>query len=240
MNTSWGIAYQASGRPERDLTLSRNIGFVLLAIALGGIAGPFIPAVRLEANYAFSRFQTKSTAKSTPTRVTFGKILGDTPVPTPASVQSSDGTFITPTNQEFSLVIPKIGINAPVIANVDPTKPESYDAALLQGVAHASTSYLPDQNGTVYLFSHSTNYDWFVKDLNAVFYLLKNLNVGDQVAIVYKRQKYSYTIRETKVVSPQDVSYLVPVVGKKNLILETCWPPGATTKRLLVFADLTK
>jgi len=146
----------------------------------------------------------------------------------------------TPQSNEFNLIIPKIGVNSPVIANVDPTSPATYDAALLAGVAHASTSFFPDQNGTVYLFSHSTSYDWFVKDLNAVFYLLKNLSVGDTVDIAYHGKTYTYSIREKKIVSPRDTSYLVPVVGQKSLILETCWPPGSTTERLLVFADLVQ
>jgi len=90
----------------------------------------------------------------------------------------------------------------------------------------------------VYLFSHSTNYAWFVKDLNAIFYLLKNLHTGDQIVLVYKEKVYTYALREKRVVSPTEVSYLAPVSGTRGLILQTCWPPGSTTERLLLFADL--
>ncbi len=32
---------------------TRRVGVGLLALALGGLSGPLLPAVRLEANYAF-------------------------------------------------------------------------------------------------------------------------------------------------------------------------------------------
>lgn len=229
MTSSWEVLYKHGKSPTKATVIIRpassgpsfrqTIGFVLLAISLGGFAGPFIPALRLEATYAISQvFPTP------------------TPTPTPEIVAPQPDPEL---ENQFQLQIPKIGVDAPIIANVDPSKPESYDEALLQGVAHASTSFLPDQNGTVYLFSHSTNYDWFVKDLNAVFYLLKNLTTGDEVAIQYKGKTYTYIIRETKIVSARDISYLIPTLGTKNLILETCWPPGSTTERLIVTAGLT-
>ena len=219
-------------KTRRSGSPARSVGFILLAIALGGIAGPFIPAARLEAFYWAQTAQTAMKPVQPASTGTASASAVASPLTAP------DGTPITPVNTDFSLIIPAIGVNAPVIANVDPTKPGQYDAALLQGVAHSSTSFMPDQDGTVYLFSHSTNYDWFVKDLNAVFYLLKNLKTGEAVDIMYKGHLYAYTIRETKIVNPRDISYLVPVVGTKSLILETCWPPGSTSQRLLVLADL--
>lgn len=216
----WVVVYQYPGtavvKPKRTHPWARRIGFVLLALGLGGFFGPLIPAIRLEAAYALYRV-----------------------IPTPTPPLASSGAD-APQSQEFTLIIPKIGVNSPVIPNVDPTNPGEYDAALLTGVAHSSLSFLPDGNGTVYLFSHSTNYDWFVKDLNAVFYLVKNLETGDTIQISYHGKQYTYTIRAKKIVSPKDISYLVPTVGVSSLILETCWPPGSTAERLLVFADLTK
>lgn len=219
---------------RRDV-FTHTIGLMILAVSLGGIVGPFIPTLRLETSYAISQAlgslharaaEAKPLPKSVP--VVFNPLL------------AADGSVITPVNQDFSLVIPKIGVNAPVIAGVNPASSTQYNPALLQGVAQASTSMLPDQNGTVYLFSHSTNYDWFVKDLNAVFYLIKNLQEGDLITLIYKGNEYTYRLRETRVVSPSEVSYLVPQVGQKNLILQTCWPPGSTTQRLLLFADFVQ
>lgn len=213
------------------------LGFALLAVGLGGFAGPFIPALRLESAYAVSQIQSRITYHVS--RITASSLPASAPTFINPMV-APDGSALTPVNTSFSIVIPAIGVNAPVIASVDPTSPATYDSALLQGVAEASTSFLPDQNGITYLFSHSTSYDWFVKDLNAVFYLLKDLKVGDYVVLYYQGKQYTYQISSTKIVNPKDISYLMPQSGKKGLILETCWPPGTTTDRLLVFADLVQ
>jgi LPXTG-site transpeptidase (sortase) family protein len=212
------------------------LGFILLALGLGGMFGPLIPALRLESAYAIAQASSYIEA-------TIHPILKEAPTLPPSApvvfnpLVGPDGSSIEPVNREFSIIVPTVGINAPVIANVDPARPDQYAAALLQGVAHASTSFLPDADGTVYLFSHSTNYDWFVKDLNAVFYLLKNLKEGDLMVIYYEGKQYAYKLRETRVVQPSEISYLVPTEGKKSLILQTCWPPGSTTERLMLFAD---
>ncbi len=206
---------------------------MLVAVSLGGIIGPFIPSIRLESSYYISQVGHALTKKQDPITML--------PPSVPVlynPLKTEDGSSITPINTEFSLIIPKIGINAAVIPAVNPANPGEYLEALQKGVAHASTSYFPNQDGTVYLFSHSTNYDWFVKDLNAVFYLLKNLEQGDVIVLYYKGTQYRYRLSETRVVGPDEISYLVPQTGKKRLILQTCWPPGSTSERLLIFADL--
>jgi LPXTG-site transpeptidase (sortase) family protein len=242
---NWEVIYQYTPTSPTEATViirplpkhrsfpTRTLGLALLALGLGGMIGPIIPTLRLESSYAVkqavaSAHASESAAKPLPKSVpvVFNPLV------------AADGSVITPINRNFSLVIPKIGVNAPVIANVNPAKEKEYDAALLKGVAQASTSMLPDANGTVYLFSHSTNYDWFVKDLNAVFYLVKNLKQGDLIVIIYKGKEYTYRLRETRIVAPTEISYLVPQTGKKGLILQTCWPPGSVSKRLLVLADL--
>jgi len=211
----------------------QTIGLGLLALALGGITRPSVPTIRLETGFIISQTKQYIASILTPKQelpksapVVFNPLLDEA------------GNAIVPSNEEFSLIVPKIGINASVIPAVDPTDSTSYDEALQKGVAHASTSFFPNENGAVYLFSHSTNYEWFVKDLNAVFYLMKNLDTGDLVILIYKGTRYTYSITEKRVVPPQDVSYLAPIEGKKMLILQTCWPPGSTTERLLVLADL--
>ena len=213
--------------------LFRKLGLGLLMVALGGLAGPFLPEARLEAGYLFSQIKTRSDLVLNPPKA----LPPAVPVVFNPLAQP-DGSLISPVDPNFSLIIPKIGINAKVISSVNPADPQGYLEALKSGVAHASTSFFPDQNGTVYLFSHSTNYDWFVKDLNAVFYLLKNLNEGDLIVISYKNKLYTYKLTAKKVVSSDQVSYLTGQPGVRSLILETCWPPGSTAERLLIFANL--
>ena len=210
-----------------------TIGLGLVALAFGGITHSVLPSLSKELGYQIPRAVTFVTAK----------FKQNKPMPTSVPMVFNplidpDGNVITPVSTEFSLIVPKIGINAAVIPSVDPTNSTAYDEALLEGVAHSSISYFPNENGAVYLFSHSTNYEWFVKDLNAVFYLIKNLNEGDLIVLIYKGTEYTYKLTEKRVVSPENVSYMAPIEGKRMLILQTCWPPGSTTERLLVFADL--
>lgn len=251
---SSGIIYyhdwQASLAPQTHVSRPSKAGYLfavgLLAVSLGGITGPFIPAIRMESQYrtiqaraaiqrfshvAMQQFNNVTMRKQAPTANPSARTVQFTPLTTP------DGSSIDPMDTNFGLVIPKIGVNASVIPAVNPTKPGEYLEALQKGIAHSSLSYFPDEDGTVYLFSHSTNYDWFVKDLNAAFYLLKNLDIGDRVVLFYKGKQYEYKITDKRVVSPEAVSYLVPEAGAKRLILQTCWPPGSTSERLLIFAD---
>lgn len=235
VNRTIGVA----NTPRRTLTfrmpvpMAQFVGLMLLAFGLGGILAPYTQNIRLEAAYIGGEI-----ARTYKEIVTPAKELPKSVPVVFEPLTTPDGASIDPVNKDFSLIIPKIGVNANVVANVDPTNYVKYDDALEHGVAHASTSFFPDENGTVYLFSHSTNYDWFVKDLNAVFYLVKNLDTGDSIVLFYKGNEYTYKVTSKKIVSPSDTSYLVPVMGKRSLILQTCWPPGSTTERLLIFANL--
>ena len=236
---NWEVIYQyepLSGS-KKVKPFHKHLAMGLIALSLGGMVGPLTPAIRLETGYWRQRIiasvrQSKTDATTRPLPASVPVIFNP--------LVTEDGASIDPINKEFSLIVPKVGINAPVLAGVTPADPGVYLEALKKGIAHASTSFLPDEDGTVYLFSHSTNYDWFVSDLNAVFYLLKNLSEGDLVVIFYKGKQYTYKLREKRVVKPTETSYLIPQKGTKTLILQTCWPPGSTTERLLLFADLVE
>lgn len=210
---------------------TKLLGVGMIALAIGGMSAPLLPRLRLESRYYLSH------AKSS--------LQGETLEPQKKAIpavfnplKQPDGSIIEPVSREFGLIIPKIGVNAAVIPSVNPTKPGEYIEALKKGIAHSSLSYFPDEDGTMYLFSHSTNYDWFVSDLNAIFYLLKNLKEGDLAVVYYKGTSYTYKITGKQVVKPSEIESLVPQAGAKKLILQTCWPPGSVAERLLIFADL--
>lgn len=214
----------------------RLTGSMLMALAVGGVIRPMLPTLQAETAYQASKLKvalsTKTEKPTKPLPVSVPKVFDP--------LISPDGLPIAPVSTDFGIVVPKVGINATVIPAVDPANPQDYEDALSKGVAHSSTSFYPDENGTVYLFSHSTNYEWFVKDLNAVFFLLKNLEENDTIVIVYQGKRYTYAVKEKRVVKPTDISYLAPAKGEKKLILQTCWPPGSTTERMLIFADLVE
>lgn len=213
---------------------SRQVGLILMLISFGALMSAVLPFAKLEAGYLAS--QVKYALSPPPIK----KPITPETKPEFDALVTPDSKPIVPVNNDFSIIIPKIGVNATVIPGVNPFNTTGYNDALKKGVAHSSTSFYPSENGTVYLFSHSTNYEWFVKDLNAVFYLIKNIEPGDYVVLMYMGNRYTYTVREKKIVSANAVSYLNPQKGSRNLILESCWPPGTIAQRMLIVADLTE
>ena len=144
---------------------------------------------------------------------------------------------IIPVNYEFAIVIPKIYANAPIISNIDPYDSKQYLPVLKKGVAHAKGTSFPGEGKTIYLFAHSTDAFYNVGTYNAVFYLIGKLQSGDEVDIYFKGSLYRYYVVSNKIVSPSAVDYLENQ-DKEILILQTCYPPGTTIKRLIVTALL--
>jgi len=144
--------------------------------------------------------------------------------------------IIQPADTEFGVVIPKIAANVSIVPDVDAADEEAYLKALTRGVAHAEGSAYPGEDGHVYLFAHSTDYWWNVGQYNAVFYLLYKLETGDEIDLFYEGKRVVYKVIGQKVIDPSQVEYLTRQSDEEFLTLQTCWPPGTTLKRLLVFA----
>lgn len=144
--------------------------------------------------------------------------------------------FLTPVDPNFSIVIPKIGANARILANIDPADEKIYLPALQKGVAHALGTAFPGEGGHIFLFAHSTDYFWNVGYYNAIFYLLYKLEKGDEVDLFYQGKRYTYRVLGKEIVDPSQVEFLTRKSNREFLTLQTCWPPGTTLKRLLVFA----
>jgi len=201
--------------------------FVPSAFLLGGVFGIlllFSPLIFMEARYRIGLLSKKQLNEEQ--KIGFAEII-----------HASDIGLLQPADTEFSLVIPKIGLNSRVLPNVNSDDKDEYHQVLKKGVAHAAGSYLPGQNGTIYIFGHSTDYIWNIPQFKAVFYLLKELEEGDEIDIFYQEKRYIYRVSDKKTVPASNLYYLKPKSGKEEVILQTCWPPGTTWKRLLVFAE---
>ena len=143
---------------------------------------------------------------------------------------------LIPLDSDFGIVIPKIGANAKVVANVNPFSSKEYQRALAQGVAHARGSSLPDELGNVFIFSHSSANFYEAGRYNSIFYLLNKLEAGDEIKLYYQNQPLVYRVAEIKIVPAGAVNYLKSGGGEQTLTLMTCWPAGTSLKRLLVIA----
>lgn len=148
----------------------------------------------------------------------------------------NDKKLDNPQDWEFNLMIPKIGVNSNVVANVDPNNKEIYYAALKQGLAHAEGTSFPDQNGTTYIFGHSSNLLWDANRDKAIFYLLKNLDKDDEIILFYKKHRFVYQVIKKDIKEPTQIPSYVQQTNEKLLVLQTCWPPGTAWKRLFIVA----
>ena len=112
--------------------------------------------------------------------------------------------------------------------------------ALKLGVAHAKGTGFPGGVGqNIYFFAHSTDSPINIIRYNAVFFLLRELESGDEIEVYFQGVKHRYAVFDKKIVEPTDTTYLMPLNegGIEQLILQTCWPPGTTLKRLLILAQ---
>lgn len=151
---------------------------------------------------------------------------------------------VEPVNTDFGIVIEKIEVNAPVVANVNPANYSEYIAALSKGVAHARGTAFPGstqaENNNVFLFAHSAIDALAAHRYNSVFYLLRKLEVGDRIATFYKGVRYDYIVFEKKAAQAGDVRYLTEPAKEPILTLQTCDPPGSSLRRLIVTAKLVE
>jgi len=146
---------------------------------------------------------------------------------------------IEPVNRDFSIVIEKIGVNAPIIADVSVTDEAAYLAALKEGVAHAITSKYPSDNpGNTYLFAHASVDFWKMGKYSKVFNLLRKLDYGDRIHIFYKGKTYVYEVTNKEVQKGWNTYPITRPVLEPVLTLQTCDPPGTTINRLVVTANL--
>jgi len=140
----------------------------------------------------------------------------------------------------YVLKIDKLGLQVPIILDVDGNNKEQYMKALEGGVAQMAKTALPGNSGNTVLFGHSSYYRNKPGSYKTIFAKLSNLSSGDKIVIASNDKTLTYNINEVKTVSPSDVSVVNQNSSGSKLTLITCWPPQTTNERLVVAADLIK
>lgn len=230
-------------RPEKiKFVALHSLGNFLVLMSLYGVAATFGPALYYELQLFIMKTRGVEFTVAAPA------VVAETSVTPSASVATHSPGFadilagnteqvLIPKDTEFSITIPKIGASAKVFSNTDPANPNEFLPVLQQGVAHAKGSVFPGMNGNVYLFAHSADTWWNVGRYNAVFYLLKNLAVGDEIIVFFENRRYNYVVTQSLVAEPTDLTFLTNMqTNSQQLVLQTCWPPGTTWKRLFIVA----
>lgn len=208
----------------------RGVGAGLVAFSILVMLVSFGPAIQKEILYLTGRSSVKENNPG------FGPLVETTEAERVNRVQKEAKAYEV--DSSFSVVIPKIGATSAIVANVDTNNEDDYRQALLKGVAHARGTYFPGQGKRIYLFAHSTDFNYNVARYNAVFFLLRNMEAGDKIIVFFADRKYLYEVKQKVIVSANDTSWLSGNSKDEELVLQTCDPPGTTWRRLLVLARL--
>ena len=207
--------------------LIRTFGAGLISFAILSLMFSFGPILREELDYKLGKKTIDVVSQDFSPQIAEAERI--------VAVQKEAQSFGL--SSYFSVVIPKISASSNIIANVDASDKDEYLDALKKGVAHAKGTYFPGQNADIFLFSHSTDSPLNFARYNAIFYLLKKLEKGDEIIIYFADKRYEYQVSDKFVTDSSDVSWLKSQQGEERLILMTCDPPGTTWNRLLVVAQ---
>lgn len=143
-----------------------------------------------------------------------------------------------PTSTEFGLVIPKLSINVPVVADVESDVPHIYFQKLRSGVAHYKGTAKPDELGNTVIYGHSSIIPGIERTpYDTIFVLIDKLAPGDPITLYWHNQRYLYQVQKVQIKSDQALEILDQAVTTPTLTLLTCWPPGTDLKRLIVTAE---
>src|SRR3972149_3565590 len=160
---------------DKKVLLVRTIGNFLILTSLAAMVFTFFPVLSATAKHQIEKFEGKkyeaAADASSPTQ-TFGSLLGN---------EDPSLNILIPKDPNFSIIVEKIGANAVVVPNVDPSNKQVYTEALKRGVAHALGTAFPGQPGVSYMFAHSTDTLFNVPRYNAIFYLLWDMKPQDKI-----------------------------------------------------------
>lgn len=154
-------------------------------------------------------------------------------VTTPVIVEPNVGNVVGP---DPKIIIPKIGVEAPVVYDEPRVDENSYQAALERGVVRLGNTANPGTNGNVVIGGHSSNNVFNPGNYKYVFVNLKQLQVDDIFYLHYEGVRYTYKVTvANKIIAPTETSVLNQTTTP-TVTLFTCDPPGTNVNRLIVQA----
>lgn len=242
-----GVIYDCSFSPlsgevvinfsSRRLKVVRKLSVGLISLGFAGIFLTIAPVVTQEVGSRISAVTSPNSVEVT----RFGELA--IAAQAQAAAEDAEKEYAKKFAQElgitdtrFYIYIPKIKAKAPIVANVNAGVEETFKEALKHGVAHSEGTSVPGK-GSTYLFAHSTDSPFTFQRYNAIFYQLHTINPEDQdeIYVFHNDKLYKYRVSEKHIVDASDTSWLAEN-GENRLVLQTCWPPGTSWKRLIVVA----
>lgn len=190
----------------------------------------FLPEIFSLSTTSTSRFTTKTSIAVTTT---------------PASGQQNQTSWQSLIarypNKNF-VFIPQFNVQAPLLT------PSSKNLSLIYDNLRKGVVLFPgsDNPGSGYsiILGHSSAYPWDPGDYRSVFSLLNELNYGDPFFVYYEGHIYAFKVVAKKTFIPLNknngltTEQALPKRNKPTVILQSCWPLGASTKRMAVQGEL--
>lgn len=134
----------------------------------------------------------------------------------------------------YRIVSSSINLDATVV------RPSSASYSLLNSALEKGSVYYPGSgtsgNGNMFIFGHSTSYQYVNNKAFQVFNKIKNLKKGDEIQVYDEKNVYTYIVREVKLVNANEE--LVSFSNTKDMLtLSTCNSFGEKTDRYVAEAD---
>lgn len=195
-----------------NLNKSSKIAIVGLAMTVFGLIG-IIPALYNSDSPALAASPTTSETASAPTEVVKEEVAPDSISGHPVRV-----------------VAPTVGVDMNVVDgfyNRDKNEWTLNDDKAMFGTM---TTEPNNKSGQTFIYGHATQ---------KVFGKLLNMHVGDQVEVYTSNgYKFTYTLKETAVVTPQNTGILA-YTGSPRLLLQTCVGTFSENRKFFIL-DFTK
>lgn len=144
--------------------------------------------------------------------------------PLPISVEN---LIVAPGAAIARLEVPRMNLDAIVVELADMDD----RANLNRGPGHVPGTAFPGMPGNVFIAGHRTTY-------GAPFGRIDELRNGDKIIFTTAEGKQVYTVYETKIVEPTDLSVLAQE-GEPRVSLMACHPRYSASKRMIVLGRLT-
>lgn len=137
------------------------------------------------------------------------------------------------------LVIPKIGVDAPIISPKSGTMQDIL-ASLEAGVGlYPESNPVGTPSGRSVILGHSSRAAWYRGDYANIFALLPSLEPLDEFFVVGDGKKYVYRVFSSRVLTPSEANEVLSgYTSGSEIDLITCYPIGTSSKRNLVQASL--
>jgi sortase A len=211
------LLFSACGRSTAPTAEARDLAGVTTTAGPRPTAPP-VPTAAPTTRPTTSTSSTTSSSTSTSTSSTTIAAQATEPITPPTDERADE-----PVIEMGTISIPAIGVEMTMYEGIRLS-------TLDHGPGHWPGSALPGQPGNVVVAGHRTS-------KHRVFHDVDQLVAGDEIIFDDASGHHVYRVSRVEIVDPTAL-WIVDPTPTPTATLFACHPPGSTTQRIAVFADL--